>query len=190
MQVAQKENERRIIEAKTKREAVIAEVRGVVKAQVSEASAQLKAWEARGEQVRRKLEADVVAPANANKAQSEANAKAQAATVAAQGRAAAAALTSLATAYQAGGRFARESLLLQKLLPVFEQLTSTMKALRIDRLTVLSQPAAGGGGSQLGPALVTTNEQVRAATGVDLLGTLQRRMTASSPPAKPASPKE
>ena len=35
-----------------RREAVIAEVRGVVKAQVSEASAQLKAWEARGEQVR------------------------------------------------------------------------------------------------------------------------------------------
>ena len=189
MQVAQKENERRIIEAKTKREAVIAEVRGVVKAQVSEASAQLKAWEARGEQVRRRLEADVVAPASANKAQAEASAKAQAATVAAQGRAAAAALTSLATSYQAGGRFARESLLLQKLLPVFEQLTSTMKALRIDRLTVLGQPATGAP-SQLGPTLVTTNEQVRAATGVDLLGTLQRRMTASSPPAKPPAHKE
>jgi flotillin len=191
MQVAQKENERRIIEAKTKREAVIAEVRGVVKAQVSEASAQLKAWEARGEQVRRRLEADVVAPASANKAQSEASAKAQAATVASQGRAAAAALTSLATAYQAGGSFARESLLLQKLLPVFEQLTSTMKALRIDRLTVLSQAAGGSGGaSQIGPALVTTNEQVRAATGVDLLGTLQRRMTAASPPSKPSASKE
>ncbi|HRI54469.1 MAG TPA: SPFH domain-containing protein [Pseudomonadota bacterium] len=189
MQVAQKENERRIIEAKTKREAVIAEVRGVVKAQVSEASAQLKAWEARGEQVRRRLEADVVAPASANKAQAEANAKAQAATVAAQGRAAAAALTSLATSYQSGGRFARESLLLQKLLPVFEQLTSTMKALRIDRLTVLGQPATGAP-SQLGPTLVTTNEQVRAATGVDLLGTLQRRMTASSPPAKPPGHKD
>ena len=88
-----------------------------------------------------------------------------------------------------GGEFARESLLLQKLLPVFEQLTSTMKALRIDRLTVLGQPATGAP-SQLGPTLVTTNEQVRAATGVDLLGTLQRRMTASSPPAKPGAHKE
>jgi len=181
MQVAQKENERRIVEAKTKREAVIAEVRGLVKAQVSEASAQVKAWEARGEQVRRRLEADVVAPASANKAQSEANAKAQAATVAAQGRAAAAALTSLATAYQSGGKFARESLLLQKLLPVFEQLTSTMGALKIDRLTVLS-PTAGGAGNQIGPALVTTNEQVKAATGVDLLGTLQRRMAPTAGP--------
>lgn len=180
MQVAQKENERRIVEAKTKREAVIAEVRGQVKAQVSEAAAQVKSWEARGEQVRRKLEADVVAPAAANKAQAEANAKAQAATVAAQGRAGAAALTSLAEAYQAGGEFARESLLLQKLLPVFEQLTSTMKALRIDRLTVLSQPA-GAAGSPLGPAVVATNEQVRAATGVDLLASLQRRMAAPAP---------
>ncbi len=186
IQVAQKENERRIVEAKTKREAVIAEVRGVVKAQVSEVTAQVKAWEARGEQVRRRLEADVVAPAIANKAKAEASAKAQSATVASQGRAAAAALTSLATAYQQGGRFARESLLLQKLLPVFEQLTSTMGALKIDRLTVLSQPGAGATGQQIGPALVNTNEQVRAATGVDLLGTLQQRLgtpASTKPPA-------
>ena len=188
MQVAQKENERRIVEAKTKREAVIAEVRGQVKAQVSEASAQVKSWEARGEQMRRKLEADVVAPAAASKAQAEANAKAQAATVAAQGRAGAAALTSLAEAYQSGGEFARESLLLQKLLPVFEQLTSTMKALRIDRLTVLGQSASGGAGGALGPAVVATNEQVRAATGVDLLSSLQRRIAVAPPAAKDGAP--
>jgi flotillin len=180
MQVAQKENERRIVEAKTKREAVIAEVRGQVQAQVSEATAQVKAWEARGEQVRRKLEADVVAPAVAAKAQAEANAKAQAATIAAQGRAAAAALSSLAEAYKAGGRTARESLLLQKLLPVFEQLTGTMKALKVDRLAVISQPGSAGG-QPLGSALVSTNEQLKAATGVDLLSTLQRRVAPPSP---------
>ena len=58
---------------------------------------------------------------------------------------AAAALVSLSQAYQAGGRNARESLLLQKLLPVFNELTGTMKAVKIDRLTLLG--GSGNGGS-------------------------------------------
>ena len=189
MSIAQKENERRIIEAKTKREAVISEVRGQVLAQVAEAKAQLLAWQARGEQIRRRLEADVIAPAMAQKSKAEAEARAAAASVAAQGRAGAAALTSLAQAYKQGGHYARESLLLQKLLPVFEQLTGTMKALRIDRLTVMPGGGSGSSGDKttsLGSQVITTNEQVRAVTGVDMLGTLQRRMLADSPPPPPA----
>lgn len=179
MQVAQKENERRIIEAKTKREAMISEVLGQVQAQVAEARAQQLAWNARVEQVRRKLQADVVAPAQAEKAKAEQMAKADAATISAQGRATATALKSLSTAYQAGGQNARESLLVQKLLPVFAQLTSTMKAIKIDRLTVLPQ---GSGQAGMGAAIVATNEQVRAATGLDVLSGLQKRM--SRPPVR------
>lgn len=190
MQIAQKENQRRLVEAQTKREAVIAEVRGQVQAQLTEAKAQLRAWEARAEQVRRKLEADVIASAQASKAKAEADAKANAASVAAEGRAAAAALVSLSQAYQAGGRNARESLLLQKLLPVFNELTGTMKAVKIDRLTLLG--GSGNGGSvPLGAQVVAVNEQVRASTGVDLISTAQRAMLraaqpASSPPSPPS----
>jgi len=179
MQVAQKQNELRIIEAATQREARIAEVRGQVLAQVKEARAQLLAWEARAEQVRRRLQADVVTPAQAEKAKAEANAKAEAATVVAQGRAAASALKSLAQAYQAGGKNARESLLVQKLLPVFEELTKTMKSLKVDRLTVL--PAGTNGAPSIGASVVVANEQIRAATGVDLLSNLQRRITPPGP---------
>lgn len=191
MQVAQKENERRIVEARTRREAEISEVRGQVLAQVAEAKAQYLQWEARTEQVRRKLQADVVTPALARKAKAEADAKAQAASITAQGRAAASALTSLAQAYVDGGRNARESLLLQKLLPVFEQLTGTMKAIKVDRLTVLPMGAASssGGMAGFGPSVVVANEQVRAATGVDLLGGLGRRFSGQGsghePPATP-----
>ncbi len=182
MQVALKENQLRIVEANTQREAIISEVSGEVMAQVKEARAQVLAWEARNEQVRRRLQADVVTPAQAKKAQTEANAKAEAATIVAQGRAAAAALTSLAKAYQAGGKNARESLLVQKLLPVFEELTKTMKSLRVDRLTVL--PMTNGTNPQpVGTTLISANEQVRAATGVDLLGSLQRRVSQAPPQA-------
>jgi flotillin len=169
-QVARKENERRIVEATTKREAVIAEVRGQVLAQVAEARAQLKAWDARTEQVRRKLEADVVAPADAERQKAEADAKAGASVVVAQGRAAAAAVTALADAYKASGVRGRDALLLQKLVPVFDHLASTLREIKVDRLVVLGGGAGGGGGSVV-KALIGANEQVRAATGVDLAGT-------------------
>lgn len=189
LQVAQKENQRRIVEAKTKREAVISEVRGQVLAQVAEARAQLLAWEARIEQNRRKLEADTIAPASAAKSKAEADAKAAAASIAAQGRAAASAILAIAQAYQAGGKNARESLILQKLLPVFEQLTGTMKAIKVDRLTVLGTSS----GSSLGTQVVQANEQVRAATGVDLISTLHKagaRAINSSQPSAPVPRRE
>lgn len=166
LQVARKENERRIVEAKTQREAVIAEVRGQVLAQVAEARAQLKAWDARTEQVRRRLEADVVAPADASRQQAEAQAKAAAAQVSAQGRAAAAAVTAMAAAYRVAG--GRDALLMQKLVPVFEQLASTLKDIKVDRLVVLGALGAGRNGS-LATSILALNEQLRAATGVDLV---------------------
>jgi flotillin len=171
--VAQKENERRIIEAQTQRAALIAEAQGQVRAQVAEAKAQVKSWEARSEQLRRKLEADVVAPAVAQKQQLEQAAKAQAAKILAQGRASADALVSLAQSYKSAGTRARDALLLQKLVPIFDHLTSTMKDLKIDRLSVLGQGSSGAtaatNGMPVGLSVLTASEQIKAATGVDLV---------------------
>jgi flotillin len=191
LKVAQKENERRIAEATTQREALIAEARGQVAAEVAQARAQLKAWDARIEQVRRRLEADVVAPASAAKQQREAQAKGDAAGVLAHGRAAASALVSLAEAHKASGGAAREALLLQKLLPVFEQLTGTMREVKISRLTVLGQ--SNGNGADLASAAISTNERIRATTGVDLLSTVRQAALAAStrpPPPPPSAPKK
>jgi flotillin len=178
--VAQKENERRIVEARTQREALIAEARGQVVAQIAEARAQVTSWDARIEQVRRRLDADVVVPADANKQQRENAAKGQAAQVLAHGKAGADALTSLAESYKISGPAARDALLLQKLVPLFQQLTGTMKDLKVNRLTVLGAGLGGPGPGNLGAAIVGANEQIRAATGVDLVGALR-----SSPPPPP-----
>ena len=175
IQVARKENERRIVDATTKRAAVIAEVRGQVQAEIAEAGAQLKAWSARVEQVRRKLEADVVAPADAQRQKAEAQAKGWASQVIAQGRAAAAAVTALAEAYKASGVRGRDALLLQKLVPVFEQLAGTIKEIKVDRLVVLGQ-GSGAGGPAAVRSLLSTNEQLRAATGVDLVAVARGRL--------------
>jgi flotillin len=176
LQVARKENERRIVDATTKREAVIAEVRGQVQAEIAEAGAQLKAWDARVEQVRRKLEADVVAPADAERQKAEAQAKGQAAQVIAQGRAAASAVTALAEAYRASGVRGRDALLLQKLVPVFDHLTSTLRDLQIDRLVVLGSNSGNGAGAPGIKSVLSANEQLRAATGVDLMAAAKGRL--------------
>jgi flotillin len=167
VQVARKENERRIVEATTQREAMISEARGQVLAQVAEAKAQLLAWDARIEQTRRKLAADVVAPAQAEKQKLEAQAKGQAASILAHGEAAASVLVRLGEAYKTSGTAARDALLLQKLSPIFESLTSTLKDIKIARLTVLG--GTGQGASALGATVITATEQIRAATGVDVM---------------------
>jgi flotillin len=177
IQVAQKENERRIIDATTKRAAVISEVRGQVQAEVAEAGAQLKAWSARVEQVRRKLEADVVAPADAQRQKAEAQAKGQASQVIAQGRAAAAAMTALAEAYKASGARGRDALLLQKLVPVFNQLAGTLRDIKVDRLVVLG-PGGGASSASAVRSIINGNEQLRAATGVDLVAAARERLGA------------
>ena len=147
-----------------------------MQAQVAEARAQLKAWDARVEQVRRKLEADVVAPADAQRQKAEANAKAWASQVVAQGRAAAAAVTALAEAYKASGVRGRDALLLQKLVPVFEQLTRARCATSRWTAWWCWARARGTNGVAAVKTLIAANEQVRAATGVDLVAAARGRI--------------
>jgi len=116
-----------------------------------------------------------VAPADAQRQKAEAQAKGQASQVVAQGRAAAAAMTALAEAYKASGARGRDALLLQKLIPVFDQLAGTLRAIQIDRLVVLGSGSAAGAGSAL-KSIITTNEHVRAATGVDLVAAARGRL--------------
>ncbi len=165
LRVLQEDNRRRIIEAQTQREAMIAEVKGEVMAQVAEARAQVKSLDARVEQLRRQLEADVVAPASARKQELEAQAKGQAAGILAQGRAAADAIKQLSETYVKAGPGARDAMLVQKLAPVFAQLTGTIGALHVERLTVLGR----GQGQSVASSLVGFNEQVKAVTGIDLV---------------------
>jgi len=186
MLIAQKEAERRIIESQTNREALVAEARGEVSALVAEARAQLPAWEARIEQARLRLEADVVAPAQAYKQQAEEAAKGKAAQTLAQGRAAAQALSSLAAEYGASGARATDALLLQKLVPIFELLTSTLVPIDVGQLTILGAGAQAGSGSGLAPLVLRTNEQIRAATGVDLLRAAASLKATSPEPEPPA----
>jgi flotillin len=97
--------------------------------------------------------------------------------------AAADALKRLAESYVKAGPGARDAMLVQKLAPVFAQMTGTMKDLKIERLTVLG--GSGNGSTSMGSSLIALNEQLRAATGLDLakrLGAADHHATPTPPP--------
>jgi flotillin len=194
IQVAMKDNDRRIADATTKREAMIAEQRAEVQALIAQSRAEVEMQAARIEQTKLRLQADVIEPAEAFRAQADQNAKANAAQTVEQGRATAEVLSNLAATYRDSGGTGRDVLLMQKLVPMLQKVSGTIGQLKVDKLTVIG--SSSGGGGDLASALVRTNEQVKAATGVDVPALLTgsgstpaRKPSVASPPPLPPQPK-
>ncbi len=188
----QSENQRRIADASTKREAMIAEERAQVQAAIAQAKAEAETQQARIEQVRLKLTADVLKPAEAKLQESWAKAKADAATIVEQGKATAQVLTNLSRTYRDSGTSGRDVLLMQKLVPLLERISGTIGQLRVDRLTVIGRNGANGQLSEepLAARIVNASEQIKAATGIDVPALIKDRYGAQAPavPAPPAPP--
>jgi hypothetical protein len=71
-------------------------------------------------------------------------------------------------------------LVLQKLLPFVQAVSGAESKLAIRKLTIL--PGGAAGGDDWAKKAIATNEQLRAATGIDL-GAVARRFAAPAPPA-------
>ena len=130
---------------------------------------------ARIEQVQLQLQADVVRPAEAQRDQAIARAKAAAAQIIEQGKATAKVLRDLSVAYRGQGTAGRDVLLMSKLVPVLKQVAGTIGELRVDRLTVIGKGGSNGSGGSLASSLVSTNEQIKAATGIDVSGLVKAK---------------
>jgi flotillin len=181
MKIAGKENDRRVADAQSRRGALIAQQQAEVQALIAQARGEVGTQEARIEQVRRQLIADILQPAEAQRRKAEEEAKGAASIVIEQGKATAAVLGRIAESYQKGGDASRDVLLMQKLVPMFQRLAGTIGELRIDRLTIL--PSGGSDSSSgLGTRIVDANEQIKAATGVDLTKTLRDKLGEEHPP--------
>ena len=183
IQVAAAENARRIAEAQARRGAVIAEQQAEVQALIAQTQAEVQMQDARIEQVKLQLEADVIQPAEASRQQAEQNAKAAAAQIVAQGTATATVLKNLAATYRGSGTSARDVLLMQKLVPMLNRITQSMGSVKIDRLTVIG--GGTGGGGNLAGQLVSTTEQIKAATGIDVPQMIKDRFGAPAPAPSP-----
>ena len=164
MDVIRAETERRIKDAQTKKQAMIAEQVGQVKALIARAQADTRVQEARVEQVRRRLEADVLAPAQARMEAGIANAKGNAAKITEDGKATVAVLNEMITTWKNGGENARDIFLMQKLQTLMESLVSTIDDINIDQITVLPE----GNSDSTGAKAARLVEELKGSVGVDL----------------------
>jgi flotillin len=171
IEIAKQENARRIADATSKREAMIQEAKGQVLAQVAQVRPDIERQRARALQVQRQLEADVVQPALAAQRAAEEKARGDAATTIERGRAEAQSLKKLVEAYQGGGRGARDVLTLQNLLPLLSSIAGSEHKLTIKKVSLLPSEAPG---ATVARTAVGAAEQVRAATGVDLMQIAKR----------------
>lgn len=163
IQILHAETDRRVLETLARREAMIAEERGQVESAIAKAEAEFVTQTARVEQVRRRLEADVIAPAEAGMEASIASARGAAAKIMEDGKATAHVLDQMIATWKLGGESARDIFLVQKLQVTMGQMVSTIGDIRVDRITVL--PDEDGARAR---RVVSVVEELKGALGVDV----------------------
>jgi flotillin len=178
LNISRSDMDKRIVDARTKREAMIQEARGQVFAEIAQVRAEIERQKARAIQVQRKLEADVVQPAEAARQKKEEESRGAAASILERGKAEAMALKKLVEAYKSKGGDAREILALQSVLPMALDISGARFPLKIGKVTVLP-----GGGDSLAKGLIGANEQLKSASGIDL-GSMASRLMPPKPAAK------
>jgi flotillin len=152
---------------------MIAEAEGQVAAQVAQVKADIERQKARALQVKRKLDADVVQPAEASRRAREEEARGRAALVIERGRAEAEALKRVVEAFKTAGSAAREVLVLQQVIPLLGQVSGSSRRLVVDKVAVLPG-GSDGAGDGAAKAAIRFAEQMRASLGVDLAAIAKR----------------
>jgi len=182
LEIARQQYAKRIADARTKRTAMIAESQGQVFSEIQKTKAEIERQKARVLQVQRKLDAEVVQPAEAQRKAAEENARGAAQRIVEQGKAQAASLHALVEQYKRSGSSAREVLVVQKLLPLAHHIAGAQQKVAVRKLTVLPRDEEGQG--DFAKKAINVTEQLRAATGIDL-GQVAKRLAPSPPPPPP-----
>ncbi|MGF1490919.1 MAG: flotillin family protein [Microcoleaceae cyanobacterium] len=168
IEVARVEAERRVQDALTKRQAVIAESESEIAAAVARTQAEVAVQQERIKQVEQQLQADVIAPAEANCKQSIAQAQGDASRIIEEGKAQAEGIKRLAESWQAAGTNAREIFLYQKLEILLKTMVSTVPQVEVDQVTVIDSKN-GSSATKIAQFL----EELKQTTGLDVPGVIE-----------------
>ncbi len=166
--MARVEAERRIQDAMTKRQAVVAEAEADIGSEVARTQAEVAVQKERIKQVEQKLQADVVAPAEAESKRAIAQAKGDAAAIVEPGKAQAEGIRKLAESWKAAGENAREVFLYQKLEELLKIMVSTVPEVEMDNVTVVNSQ----GGSNA-TKMAAFFEELKQTAGIDVAATLE-----------------
>lgn len=154
---------KRVQDALTRREAVVAEVQAQVGAELARAEAEVPVQEERIKQVTEQLQADVIAPAESECQMMIAAAKGEAATIIEQGRSQAEGLQELVESLKRSGNDAKRLFLLQKLEPLLTMLSDTVQPIEVEEVSLIGERK---GGTSL--SLATLLRQLQDSTGIRL----------------------
>ncbi|MGD1700902.1 flotillin family protein [Dapis sp. BLCC M229] len=166
--MARAEAERRIQDAMTKRQAVVAEAEADIGSKVARTQAEVAVQKERIKQVEQQLQADVVAPAEAECKRAIAQAKGDAAAIVEPGKAQAEGIRKLAESWKAAGENAREVFLYQKLEELLKIMVSTVPEVEVDNVTVIN--AQGGSNATKMAAFF---EELKQTAGIDVAASLE-----------------
>ena len=176
--IAKAEADRRIKDTMTKRGAVVAEAEAEIAAELARIEAEIPVQQERIKQVREQLQADVVAPAEANCKRAIAQAQGNAAQIIEDGKAQTEGSKRLAESWRAAGSNARDIFLLQKLEVLLKTLTATVPDVDVQNVTIVNTER--GGTATKTAAFI---EQLRQTTGVDVAGAVRNLTASQSRPA-------
>lgn len=163
LEIAKAQAEGRIRDAITKREALVAEVEAEVVSQLAKAEAEVAVQTERIKQVQQQLQADIVAPAEAECKEAIAKAKGDAASIIEDGKAQAIGTKRLAESWKASGENAREIFLFQKLETFIKMMAAGVPDVAVNSITVVD-----GNSSNQATQIASFLEQLRQTTGMDI----------------------
>jgi flotillin len=173
--IAEADAQRRIQDALTNRNAVVAEAEAEIISELARIKAEVPVQQERIKQVKQQLQADVIAPAEADSKRAIAVAKGDAAQIIEDGKALAEGTQKLAESWLAGGSNARDIFLLQKLDILLQTLSTTVPTVEVQKVTVVD---ADNG--SLGTKAAAMLEQLKQTTGIDIARSLSPTQSVSS----------
>ncbi|ACK66917.1 band 7 protein [Rippkaea orientalis PCC 8801] len=163
LEIAKADAEKRVRDTQTKRTAMIAEVESVVMAELAKFQAEVGVQTARIKQVEQQLQAEVIAPAEAECQEKIAQAKGESAKIIEDGKAQAEGAKQLALSWKTAGINAKEIFLFQKLEVLLQLIAESVPEIAIENVTVIDSKQ----GSSI-PKLAAFMEQLKQTTGVDV----------------------
>ncbi|QZZ20382.1 flotillin family protein [Leptothermofonsia sichuanensis E412] len=162
-EIAKIEATKGVRDALTKRAALVTEVESIAAAQIAEVEAEIKVETARIVETEQRLQADVLAPAEAKCHRAMAEAKGNAAKIIENGEAQALGLQRLGEVWRSAGTDAREVFLYQKIGVLMQMMAAGVPKIAVSDVTVIDAK----NGTQA-TKLAAFLEQFNQATGVDL----------------------
>jgi flotillin len=176
LEIIEKENALRVREAELEALAIAKEREAEVAGEKAKAVAEQSLEAERIELQKRRLEADVITPARAEKEAKELKAKGEAASIIEDGAAQIEVFRRLIEQYQAAGDDAQQIFVLNMLPDLLGQIVDTVKGVAIDKVTVIDSGNGSSGipdvMSQLPGAVIKLTEQIENATGINILSGL------------------